>query len=120
LARELLGGSRILLDFPLRRLVDERHVGIRDHGLLDVRIDAGAPAPESSGELELDARPVLALPLAFYVLEHLRLILRRVDQDADPVRGLVLGGARRDHHRLTGRELRVQTGGTDAYALLTA
>src|SRR5439155_12451373 len=77
-----------------------------------------APFLVGPGEVHLDPRAVLTLPLDLAVGEDLRLVARRVDLDLEEVRRPALAGARGDAHRLAGGELRVHAGGRDADPLL--
>ena len=54
----------------LRRHVRERQVRVRDDGLLEVLLHAGAPAAVRRDQLDLDARPVLARAVPLRVPVH--------------------------------------------------
>ena len=94
---------------------------VRDHRLLEVRLDAGAPAAVRRDELDLDARAVLRRSHSTVSsFDDVGLVALRVDADAHAERGAALAGLRHDDDGLAGGELGVQAGGADADALLAA
>ena len=102
----------------------EGEVRVRDDGLLEVRLDAGAAAAVGRDELDLDARAVRrASPLDLVVVSSttsgwLRFVSMRSSTAVAP--GAPCPSCEMMTTGLPGRELPVEPGGADADALLPA
>ena len=116
--RQLVDRPRVLPRLPLRRLVDELHVGIGDRGLRQVLVHRGAALLVAPLDLERDLGAAWDLPLDLLALEDPRLVLLGVDLHLEVVGGGAGAGPRRDLDRLAGRQLRVHAGRRDPDALL--
>src|SRR5439155_10367204 len=100
------------------RVVD-RGVRVGERRVLDVAVDEALALLPVGDDLELDARPVLLVPLLHrLVVGDDRLVLPGVELDVEDVGRLAFAHAARDAGRLAGGELPVHRRRRDADALL--
>jgi hypothetical protein len=118
--RQLVDRPPVLPGLPIRRVVDEGHVGVGDRGLLEILVHRGAALLVASLDLQGHLGPSLALPVDLPALEDSRLVLLGIDLDLEVVGGGAGGGPRGDLHRSAGRQLGVHAGRRDPDALLAA